>query len=78
MKARKFKEVYIEFTQENYKGLQKIARKNGLKWERVVDMILECEVGIIEHSAQVRRKLAKRLKIKPTRKFLYKPRFLGS
>ena len=77
MKTRKCKEVYIEFSKENYDGLQKIAKKTGLKWERVVDIILACETDIIEYSARMRKKLAKRLKIRPTRNFLYKPRFLG-
>lgn len=75
MKTKKCKEVWIEFTKENYEGLKKIAKKTGLKWEQVVDMILACEVDIIEYSALMRKKLAKRLKIKPTKRFLYKPKF---
>ena len=74
--AKKRKEVYVELTQKNYEKLQKVAQRTGLKWEQVATMIIECEVDIIKYSAQMRKKLAKRLKIRPTRKFLYKPRFL--
>ena len=75
VKTRSRKDVYIEFTKENYERLQKITRKTGLKWERVVDMILECELDIIEYSVRKRKKLAKRLKIRPTLGFLYNHRF---
>lgn len=75
MKTRKRKAVFIELTRENHEKLEKVAQKNGLKWEQVVDRILACEVDIIEYSARMRKKLAKRLKIKPTKRFLYKPRF---
>ncbi len=77
MKRKKYKEVEIEFSRENYEGLQKIAQKTGMKWERVADIILACETDIIWYSARRRKKLAKRLKIRPTPEFLYKPRFLG-
>lgn len=77
MKKRKHKAIFIKLTRENHEKLERVSQKIGLKWERVVDMILACEVDIIEYSAQKRKKLAKRLKIRPTKSFLYKPRFLG-
>ncbi len=77
MKKAGAREVEIELTKESYEGLQKMAQKTGLPWEEVVDMILGCELDIIEYSARMRKKLAKRLKIKPTKRFLYKPRFCG-
>ena len=75
MKTRKRKAVYIRVTKENYDRLQIVALKTGLKWKQVVDLMLECEVDIIEYAAHKRKKLAKRLKIRPTQNFLYKPRF---
>lgn len=77
VKTRKRKAVFIELTRENHERLEKVAKKTGLKWEQVVDMILACEVDIIEYSAHKRKKLAEQLKIRPTKSFLYKPRFLG-
>lgn len=67
----------MELTRENHEGLEKVVQKTGLKLEQVVDMILACEVDIIEYSARMRKKLAKRLKVKPTKRLLYKPRFCG-
>jgi predicted DNA-binding ribbon-helix-helix protein len=72
VKTRKTKEVEgVKLSKENYDGLKKIAKKSGLKLGQVVDMILECELDIIEYVVWKREKLAKQLKIKPTLGFLY-------
>jgi len=71
VKTRKHKEVEIEISKENYEGLKKIAKKNGLKWEQVANMILKCELDIVEYIVWKRFKLLKRLKIEPTTKRLY-------
>ena len=71
MKTRKDRKDHIELTKENYEGLKKITDKSDLKLEEVVEMILRCELDIVEYSAWRRIKLAKRMKIKPTLKFLY-------
>lgn len=67
----KRKEVEVELSRENYKWLKKIAKKNGLKWEQVANMILACELDIVEYVAWKRAKLLKQLKIKPTAERLY-------
>lgn len=67
----KSKEVEVELSKENYKWLKKIAKKNGLKWEQVANMILACELDVAEYVAWKRAKLLKRLKIEPTAKLLY-------
>lgn len=71
MRKRKPREVEIKISLENHKKLQKVAKRAGLKWERVVDMILSCEVSILNYALSVRAKVAKKLKIKPTENFLY-------
>ncbi len=75
MKIRKPKAVYIELSKENYEELQRIAKKIGLKGEQVANLILECEVDIMEYSAWKRKRLAKWLEIRPTRSFIYRSRF---
>jgi len=71
VKTKKCKEVEVEFSRENYEWLKKIAMKNHLKLEQVVNAILRCELDIIEYAAWKRFKLLKRLKIEPTAKRLY-------
>lgn len=71
MGKRKPRWIEIEISKENYKKLQEVARRNGLKWETVVEMILDCEVDIGSYLMLARMKLAKRLKIKPTKQFLF-------
>ena len=71
MKTGKRKEAEIRLTKENYNGLKVIAKKSGLKLEQVVDIILACELDIMEYVAWKRLKLLKRLKIEPTTKRLY-------
>lgn len=63
--------AYVELTEENYKGIKKIAKESGLASREVVDSILQCELDIIEYAAWKREKLAKRLKIEPTPRFLF-------
>lgn len=71
MKIRKSKEVEVELLKENYEWLKKIAKKNGLKWEQVANMILVCELDVVEYVAWKRAKLLKQLKIEPTAERLY-------
>ena len=71
VKTKKCKEVEVEFSRENYEFLKKIAMKNHLKLEQVVNTILLCELDIIKYVAWKRLKLLKRLKIEPTAKRLY-------
>ena len=71
VKTKKCKEVEVEFSRENYEWLKKIAMKNHLKLEQVVNAILRCELDIIEYAAWKRFKLLKWLKIEPTAKRLY-------
>ena|SRR3989344_3877016 len=71
VKTRKRKEAEVRLSRENYEWLKKIAMKNGLKLEQVVNAILLCELDIIEYVAWKRLKLLKRLKIELTTKRLY-------
>ena len=72
MKTRKSKEAEIELTKENWEALEGVSRKTGLKMEKIVDMILGCEMATIMYAVSERKKLAKRLKIRATRRFLYR------
>ncbi len=76
MKIRKRKEVEIELSKENYEGLKKIAKKSGLKWQQVANIILVCELDITAYIILRRSELFKRLKIKPTKKLLFHRIFL--
>ncbi|OGM99844.1 MAG: hypothetical protein A2650_00230 [Candidatus Yanofskybacteria bacterium RIFCSPHIGHO2_01_FULL_41_53] len=70
MKQTKF--VSLELTKDAWKKLDSIAKKNGLSWEKVVKLILKCELDTVKYRVQRRKKLAKRLKTKFSRELLYK------
>lgn len=77
MGRRKPREVEIEISQENYRKLQKVAKKAGLKWQEVVNMILDSEISIFNYIVLTRMVLASKLKIKSTERFLYHETIFG-
>ncbi|OGM97422.1 MAG: hypothetical protein A2817_00715 [Candidatus Yanofskybacteria bacterium RIFCSPHIGHO2_01_FULL_39_8b] len=56
----------IRLTKKSDRLLRKTAKRSGLKSEKVLNLILKCEVDIAYYSMSKRLKLFKRLKIKPT------------
>lgn len=56
----------IKLTQKSDKLLRKAAKKSGLKPEKVLNLMLKCEVDIAYYAMSKRLKLFKRLKIEPT------------
>ena len=77
MKTKKLKELEIEISGECYDYLRAIAKKSGLKIAQVVDIILRCELDVTRNAVRIRRSAAKKLKIKPTIKFLYRDLVYG-
>lgn len=70
-KMRKVKRVEIRISARNLKKLRAIAKRNGLKWTKVLEMILKCELDIAEYVAWKRVRLLNNLKLKLDLNFLY-------
>jgi len=64
------KSVEVELTKSNDKLVIERAKKCGLNPEIVMALILECEINILWHIVNKRKKLCKLLKIRPTTKRL--------
>jgi len=64
MKRKKLVEVRI--SGESNRLLKMASKRSGLTPKKVLNLILECEINIAWHVMARRRKLYKRLKIKPT------------
>ena len=68
---KKNKAVTVKLSKNNFKLVQKTAKKCGLRPNQVISLILECEVNIAYYAANKRLKLFKKLRIKPTAEKLF-------
>ena len=71
-KRKQEKCVWVRVSPEVDNFFKDVAKKNGISKKKVIELILECELDIVEYAVFSRRRFARRLGLLPTKKFLYR------
>ena len=66
MKIKKDNTLAVELGKSEAKLVRAVSKRTGLKPEKVLGLILRCEVDIAWYAMSKRLKVFKRLKIEPT------------
>ena len=67
--------VELELSEDGWKKIDRLAKKSGLKQEKVANLIIGAELDIIQYQVRRRKRLAKRLKTRFPKRVLYMKSF---